>query len=78
MDKRTRNFNGYISILYRLTIKGNRRPILALKIYMKIFLNSDWLRALQFYRNTTPRKKYMASAKTKDILNKVSLLRTCI
>ena len=41
---------------------------------MKKFLDSDWLREVQFYRNTVPKKeincekkKYLASAKTKDI-----------
>jgi hypothetical protein len=36
-------------------------PISSLTIYMKKFLNSDWLRAVQFFRNTVKKKKCSAN-----------------
>jgi hypothetical protein len=47
---------------------------------MKKFLNSDWLTAMQFFRNTVPKseiqcKKVKYSAKKKNTVQKVKIIQ---
>ena len=43
------------------------------QIYIKKILDPDWLRGVQFYRNTAPKKKYFACAK-----DTLTLVLTCV
>ena len=52
VSKLTKNNSPHVFEIALETILINH-----LIIYMKKFLNSDWLRAVQFFRNTVPKSK---------------------
>ena len=50
------------------------QTIIKIVMYMKTFLNSDWLRVVQFFRNTVPKNEMQCKKKNANFIDYLGFL----